>query len=231
MTVRKFSLREVTKMLMEQERKEIVEHLKMLVKHGLTKGTGGNISVYNPELKLMAISPSGMDYFKLDVEDIVIMDLNGNVVEGKRKPSSEHEMHSIFYRERKDIFSVVHAHSPYASVLACLNWNIEPCTYLIGSAGRNVRCTKYETFGTPELAQSALKGMEGRYAVLLGNHGLLAGGADLPSAFDNAEEIEFCAEIYYKCKAAGEPVLLTDEQVDIVVEKFATYGVQPEVEE
>lgn len=218
-------------MLMEQERTEIVEYLKMLITHGLTKGTGGNISVYSPELKLMAISPSGMDYFKLMPEDIVIMDPEGNVVDGKRKPSSEYEMHGIFYRERPDILSVVHAHSPYASILACLNWGIEPCSYLIGSAGRDVRCTKYETFGTEELAQSALEGMKDRYAVLLGNHGLLAGGLDLPTAFDTAEEIEFCAEIYYKCKAVGEPVLLNKEQMDVIIEKFATYGVQPEVEE
>lgn len=218
-------------MRMEQARIEIVEHLKMLITHGLTKGTGGNISVFDPKQKLMAISPSGMDYFQLKPEDIVVMDLEGNIVEGIRKPSSEYEMHSIFYRERQDILSVVHAHSPYASVLACLNWDIEPCSYLIGSAGRNVRCTKYETFGTYELAVSALEGMKDRYAVLLGNHGLLAGGADLPGAFDTAEEIEFCAQIYYRCKAVGEPVLLTPEQMDVVIEKFATYGVQPEVGE
>lgn len=218
-------------MLMEKERQEIVEHLKMLITHGLTKGTGGNISVFDPEKELMAISPSGMDYFTLTPEDIVIMDLHGNVVDGRRKPSSEFEMHSIFYRERPEIRAVVHAHSTYSCVLACMNWGIEPCTYLIGSAGKNVRCTKYETFGTAELAQSALEGMKDRYAVLLGNHGLLAGGPDLPTAFDTAEETEFCAEIYYKCKAVGNPVLLNDAQMDVVLKKFETYGVQPEVEE
>ena len=218
-------------MLMEKERQEIVEHLKMLITHGLTKGTGGNISVFDPEKELMAISPSGMDYFTLTPEDIVIMDLHGNVVDGRRKPSSEFEMHSIFCRERPEIRAVVHAHSTYSCVLACLNWGIEPCTYLIGSAGKNVRCTKYETFGTAELAQSALEGMKDRYAVLLGNHGLLAGGPDLPTAFDTAEETEFCAEIYYKCKAVGDPVLLNDAQMDVVLKKFETYGVQPEVEE
>lgn len=217
-------------MLMEQERTEIVAYLKMLITHRLTKGTGGNISVYDKTLNFMAVSPSGMDYFKLEPQDIVVMDLDGNIIDGKRKPSSEYEMHSIFYRERNDICSVVHAHSPYASVLACLNWDIEPCTYLIGSAGKNVRCTKYETFGSPELAASALEGMKDRYAVLLGNHGLLAGGGDLAAAFDNAEEIEFCAEIYYKCKAAGNPVLLSDSQMDTVLKKFETYGVQPEVD-
>lgn len=218
-------------MLMENERINIVAHLQKLITHGLTKGTGGNISVYDPSLGFMAVSPSGMDYFSLVPEDIVVMDLNGNIVDGKRKPSSEYEMHSIFYRERsQEIRSVVHAHSTYSSVLACLNWGIEPCTYLIGSAGKDVRCTKYETFGTTELAKSALEGMKNRYAVLLGNHGLLAGGADLESAFDTAEEIEFCAEIYYKARLAGDPVLLSDAQMAVVLKKFETYGVQPEPE-
>jgi len=216
---------------MEEVRIEIVEYLQKLITHGLTKGTGGNISVFDEKTGLMAISPSGMDYFKLVPEDVVVMDLDGKVVDGKRKPSSEYDMHRIFYQKRKDIKSVVHAHSPYASVLACMNWGIEPCTYLVGSAGKNVRCTKYETFGTYELAESALEGMKDRYAVLLGNHGLLAGGADLESAFDTAEEIEFCAQIYYRCKAVGDPVILSDEQMAVVLKKFETYGVQPEVNE
>ena len=218
-------------MLLEQERIRIVDHLQKLITHGLTKGTGGNISIYNPQKKLMAISPSGMDYFSLKPEDIVVMDLSGAIVDGTRKPSSEYEMHKIFYEKREDILSVVHAHSTYASILACLHWDIEPCTYLIASAGPNVRCTDYVTFGTRELAVSALEGMEARYAVLLGNHGLLAGGPDLESAFDNAEEIEFCAEIYYKSRLAGQPVLLTDNQMEVVLKKFETYGVQDSCEE
>ena len=212
---------------MRKEREQIVEHLKMLITHGLTKGTGGNISVYDPETKLMAISPTGMDYFTLTPEDVVVMDLEGNIVDGKRKPFSEYAMHSIFYRERSnDINAVVHAHSPYACIMACLNWDLKPCTYLVANAGRDVRCTKYVTFGTDELAQSALEGMKDRYAVLLGNHGLLAGSMDLKKAFNIAEEIEFCCMIYYKCKCAGEPVLLNDEQMDAVLKKFKTYGQQ-----
>ena len=218
-------------MLMEKERTEIVEHLQMLITHGLTKGTGGNISVYDPNSKLMAISPTGMDYFKLVPEDIVVMDLDGNIIDGKRKPSSEYTMHSIFYKNRpNDINAVVHAHSPYACTLACLNWDLEPCTYLVASAGENVRCTKYETFGTDELANSALEGMKDRYAVLLGNHGLLAGSMTLADAFDNAETIEFCSMIYYNCKCAGEPVLLSKEQMEITMKKFGTYGQQWEEE-
>lgn len=211
-------------MLMEKERALVVAYGKKLVETGLTTGTGGNLSVVSEDRNYMAISPSGLDYFQTQVEDVVILDLDGNQVEGERKPSSEYDMHRILYLNRRDVGAVVHTHSKYCAVLACLHWNIEPVHYLIGFAGKNVRCTPYETFGTPELAEVALQGIKDRYAVLLGNHGLLCAGPDLNYAFDTAEETEFCAEIYYKTKLAGKPEILSGWQMDVVLEKFQTYG-------
>lgn len=211
-------------MLMEKERALVVAYGKKLVETGLTTGTGGNLSVVSEDRNYMAISPSGLDYFQTQVEDVVILDLNGNQIEGERKPSSEYDMHRILYLNRRDVGAVVHTHSKYCAVLACLHWNIEPVHYLIGFAGKNVRCTPYETFGTPELAEAALQGIKGRHAVLLGNHGLLCAGPDLNYAFDTAEETEFCAEIYYKTKLAGKPEILSGRQMDVVLEKFQTYG-------
>ncbi|EGO64690.1 L-fuculose-phosphate aldolase [Acetonema longum] len=211
-------------MLLQKERELIVEYGQKLITTGLTKGTGGNISIYNPEKQLMAISPSGLEYFKTLPEDVVVLDLAGHVADGGRKPSSEFEMHCIFYRRRPNIQAVVHTHSLYAAVLACLHWNIEPTHYLIGFAGRQVKCTPYETFGTRELAEAAFAAMEDNYTVLLGNHGLLAVGPDIVRAFQTAEETEFCAQIYYLTKTAGQPVILSDSQMDVVLEKFKTYG-------
>ena len=211
-------------MLMQKEREKVIEYCQKLIANGLTKGTGGNISIYNEKEKLMAISPSGIDYFKTKPEDVVILDLDGKIIDGNRKPSSEVDMHRIFYIKRPGVASVVHAHSTYSSILACLNWSIEPTHYLIGYSGKNVRCTKYCTFGTWELAQSAYEGMQDRNAVILGNHGLLAVGNDITNAFDTLEEIEFCAEIYYKAKVAGKPVLLSNEDMDVVLTKFKSYG-------
>lgn len=211
-------------MIMKKEREQVVEYCKKLITSNLTTGTGGNISVFNKELGLMAISPSGLDYFKTEPEDVVIMDLQGKIVDGKRKPSSEYEMHKIFYEKRPGIQAVVHAHSKYSAVLACLNWGIEATHYLIGFAGKDVRCTAYRSFGTRELAEAALEGMEDRYGVLLGNHGLLTCGPDINYAFSAAEETEFCAEVYYKAKLAGEPVILSNEEMDNILEKFKSYG-------
>lgn len=211
-------------MLMEKERRLIVEYGKRLVSHGLTKGTSGNLSIFNRDEKLMAISPSGMDYYEIEPEDIVILDVEGNIVDGHRKPSSEVELHRIFYKKREDILAIVHTHSMYSTVLACLNWSLPPVHYVLASAGMDVKCAEYATFGSRELAENAYKAMEGRKAVLLANHGLLTGGKDLGEAFSIAESVEYCAELYYRAKSIGDPKLIPDEEMEVVFEKFKSYG-------
>lgn len=211
-------------MLLQRERELIVEYGKKLLTSGLTKGTGGNISIYNRETKLMAISPSGIDYFDTKPEDVVVLNLEGEIIDGKRKPSSELEMHSIFYRNREDINAIVHTHSPFATTISALNWDLPAVSYLVAYAGPNVRCAKYATFGTKELAENAFEAMVDRRAVLLANHGLIAGAKDIANAFNIAEEIEFSAEIYYRTKSIGKPVILSAEEMSLMSDKFKTYG-------
>lgn len=211
-------------MLMQEEREQIVEYGKKLVTSNLTKGTGGNLSIFNREKGLMCISPSGIDYFKIKAEDVVVLDLNGKKVDGDKEPSSEYDMHRIFYANREDIDAIIHTHTMYATTLACLNWPLPPVHYMIALAGLDVRCAKYATYGTKELAENAYEAMEDRYAVLLANHGLLAGTKDLANAFNITEEIEYCAELYYRTKAIGEPVILPEEEMILMIQKFKTYG-------
>lgn len=211
-------------MLMIEARHELIKYGKQLVRHNLTKGTGGNLSIYDREKKIMAVTPSGIDFFEIELEDIVIMDQEGNVIEGNRKPSSEWYMHKAIYDKRKDIDAVIHAHTTYATVLACLRWELPATHYMIAVAGPTVRCADYATFGTKELAENAVKAMEGRKAVLLANHGIIAGSNDLLNAFNIVEEIEYCSEIYYRGKSIGEPVILDDEEMKLMSEKFKTYG-------
>lgn len=211
-------------MLMEKARKEIVEYGKKLVTSNLTKGTGGNLSVFDRETGYMAITPSGIDFFEIQPEDIVIMDLEGNIVEGDRLPSSEWEMHLLQYKERTDLDAVIHAHTTYATVLACLRWELPATHYMIAVAGKNVRCAEYATYGSHELAVNATKAMMDRRAVILANHGILAGANDLLNAFNTIEEIEYCSQIYYMAKSIGEPVVLPDEEMALMAEKFKTYG-------
>ena len=213
-------------MLLQEEREQVVAYCKKLITQGLTKGTGGNISIFNREKGLFAISPSGIDYFETEPEDVVVMNLQGQVVDGKRKPSSEHELHRIFYENREDINAVVHTHSVYCTVLAVLREELPASSYLVAFAGGpNVRCGEYASFGTRELAEITYKAMEGRNAALMANHGLLAGAGDILNAFNIAEQIEGCAEVYVKARMIGRPVILDEEEMETMVDRFRhSYG-------
>ncbi len=212
-------------MLLQKEREDVVKYCQMLITHGLTKGTGGNISILNREKGMFAMSPSGIDYFETEPEDIVVIDLEGKIVDGKRKPSSEHELHRIFYIRRDDINAVVHTHSVYSTVLATLREGLPASSYLVAFSGYDVRCGEYASFGSMELAENTFKAMEGRYAAFMANHGLITGSKDILNAFNIAEQIEQCAEVYVKARSIGTPVILDEAEMEKMIYKFNhSYG-------
>ena len=211
-------------MILKEEREQVVEYGKKLVELGLTVGTFGNLSVYNPKENLMAISPSGMDYFLTKPEDVLVLTPDGEKVDGDAKPSSEYDMHRIFYQKRPGVNAVIHTHSTYATTLACLHWSIEPLHYLVAYSGADVPCIPYVQFGTYELAQAAYDAMgEDHFACLLGNHGLLAVGGNLSYTLDVAQQIEFVSQLYYNTRMAGGAVNLTPKDMEIVLGSFQNY--------
>ncbi|MDK2804085.1 MAG: L-fuculose-phosphate aldolase [Peptostreptococcaceae bacterium] len=209
--------------MMMQEKEQVVRYGKKLIDRRLTTGSGGNISVYNREKNLVAISPSGLDYYETTPEDIVILDIDGNLVEGKHRPSSEAGMHLAFYKNRADVSGIVHTHSKFATAIACMGWELPAVHYLIGMAGHRVKCTGYATYGSDELAKKALETIGDSNAVLLGNHGLIALGEDVDRAFSTAEHLEFVSEVYYLTKTLGTPNIISDENMDEVMKKFGTF--------
>ena len=209
--------------MMEYEKEQVVRYGKKLIDRRLTTGSGGNISVCNREKKLVAISPSGLDYYETTPEDIVILDIDGNLVEGKHRPSSEAGMHLAFYKNRADVSGIVHTHSKFATAIACMGWELPAVHYLIGMAGHRVKCTGYATYGSDELAKKALETIGDSNAVLLANHGLIALGEDVDRAFSTAEHLEFVSEVYYLTKTLGTPNILSDEDMDEVMKKFGTF--------
>ena len=209
--------------MMEYEKEQVVRYGKKLIDRRLTTGSGGNISVYNREKNLVAISPSGLDYYETTPEDIVILDIDGNLVEGKHRPSSEAGMHLAFYKNRADVSGIVHTHSKFATAIACMGWELPAVHYLIGMAGHRVKCTGYATYGSDELAKKALETIGDSNAVLLANHGLIALGEDVDRAFSTAEHLEFVSEVYYLTKTLGTPNILSDEDMDEVMKKFGTF--------
>lgn len=207
-----------------KEREELIKAGIKLIDTGLTSGTGGNLSIFIRKDQLMLITPSGIPYHQIELEDLVLMDLNGNVIAGEKEPSCEHEMHSILYRTRDDIDAVVHTHTVFSTALSTLRVNLPPIHYMIAVAGGNdVKCAEYAAFGTKELAINAEKAMRGRYAALLANHGMLVGSDSLANALNITEQIEYVSHLYLITQGLS-PVLLTEEEMSEMMGKFKDYG-------
>lgn len=211
-------------MLLEQERETIVAYGKKLITSQLTTGTGGNLSIYNRERGLVAIKPSGVDYFEMQPEDVVVVDLDSNKVDGKLKPSSEIHFHLALYHHRKNINAVVHTHQVYATTIACLKWELPAVHYLVGLSGNKVPVAPYATYGSKELSDNIMQTIGNYNACLMANHGLVTVGTSMASAFATAEEIELVSRLYYQAKCIGEPALLSDEDMKAVMKKLDTYG-------
>lgn len=215
-------------MLLQKERELVAGYGRRLITDRLTTGTSGNISIYNAEKGLMAISPSGIDYFKTEPEDVVVTDLDANVVEGNRRPSSEWALHTLFYRTRPDVRSVVHCHSVYCTTFAVLHQSIKAVHFILAEAGTDeVPCAPYVTFGTKELAEQAVTVCGKGNAVLLANHGQLVCGTDIAAAYRLAADLEYTAELQYRASCIGNPSVLSASDITAALERFGTYGQPP----
>ncbi len=212
-------------MLLPSEREMLVECCRRLARSHLGSGTSGNVSVFDRDSRLVAISPSAMDYEQMTAADVVIVDLEGQPQERDgRRASSELEMHLGCYRQRDDVNAVVHTHSPQATTLAVLGRELPAVHYMIALSGRGtVPCAPYHLFGTAELADAAVSALDGGYGVLLQSHGVLACGTDLNHAWSLAEQIEFCAGLYLQALAVGKPTILSTEQIEAVSRQFSLY--------
>lgn len=213
-------------MLMQKECELIAEYGRKLLTEHLTNGTAGNISMYDPETGYMAISPSGVPYMEIRPEDIVVMDLDGNIIEGDNKPSSEHGLHAVFYKNRPEVRAVVHTHAMYATTLACMGEPIRSVHYAIADAGvTTLPLVPYHTFGTQELADdvAAHLGNEAN-AVMLANHGIVCCGESIEAAFALAQTCEWCAEVQWRCLAAGHMNVISDADMQKAMKRYETYG-------
>jgi L-fuculose-phosphate aldolase len=198
---------------------------------GINRGKSGNVSARRrgPGFDGYLITPTGLPYASMSPPDIVAMPIDGDApAAGSRLPSSEWRFHRDIYRARPDAGAIVHTHAPFATSLACLGRAIPAFHYMVAVAGGNdVRCAPYATFGTQALSDNALAALKGRRACLLANHGVIAFGASLAAALGLAVEVETLAEMYCRVLQLGEPILLSDAEMDVVVGKFRTYGQPP----
>ena len=207
-----------------QLRREIVEVSQALGLAGLMPNKSGNVSCRSAAGFL--ITPAGVPYADMTAAQIVELPLpaRDEPSTGPR-PSSEWRMHAAIYEARPTVTAIVHTHSPRATALTCAGRGIPAFHYMIALAGGDVRCMPYATFGSDKLAAHAVRGLEGRRAVLLANHGVVTVGPSLRSAQAVAVEVENMAGQYLDLLAAGlEPNVLDDEELRRVIRKFVDYG-------
>jgi L-ribulose-5-phosphate 4-epimerase len=203
-------------------RNDLIHTAQQLTKLGLNKGTAGNVSVRSRDGFL--ITPSGMQAERLAPADIVYMDFDG-LVDGRRAPSSEWRFHFDILRDRPETDAIIHTHAPYCTTLAVMGLSIPAFHYMVAVAGgTDIRCAPYATFGTPELSKAAVSAMENRKACLLAQHGMIVAGRTLEGTLKLAVEVEELARVYWQALQIGEPPVLSDEEMQHVLEKFKTYG-------
>lgn len=219
--------------MVEMDERSLREHMiaicRKMNQSGINQGTAGNVSARMGEEFL--ITPSSLDYDRMEPDDIVRMDYEGTYV--GRRPSSEWRFHRDILRERTDINVVLHCHSIYATTLACHHKTIPSFHYMTGVAGgTTIRCARYATFGTQALSDAALEALQDRKACLLGQHGQISLGATLEAALWLAVEVETISRIYVQALTLGEPPVLPDEEMERVIEQMRkmSYGMAPDGE-
>lgn len=194
----------------------IVAAGKMLMDRHLVAGSWGNISCKIGE-SIYAVTPSGKGYATLTDEDIVIIDRQCNSVCGKHTPSSESRLHTAIYSACPDAGAVIHTHSIYASALAAMHKPIPPIIEdIVQIIGGSVNCAEYALPGTQQLADNAVRALNGRKAVLLANHGAVCWGKTLEDALTVAEILEKAAQIAIICQSYGGAIELPESDIAVM---------------
>ena len=206
--------------------RQIIDTCLAMETKGINQGNAGNVSARFGEGFL--ITPSGLDYATLEADDIVLVGLDGKCRD-RLLPSSEWRMHRDIYACFPAAGAVLHAHSTFATVLSCLRLDIPAFHYMVAVAGGDViRCADYALFGSQELSDAMLEALGDRRACLLGTHGMICYHEDLAQVLRLGVEVESLARQYHFARQGGKPVLLSDAQMAAVLERFDTYGKQPD---
>ncbi len=213
-------------------RSELARYAKKMYDSQLVQATQGNVSVRDPESKLICITPSGADYQLLTAEDIVVVDEKGSIVEGKWHPSVETPLHTLLLQLRSDIHCVMHTHSPYTTAFSLVHQPIP--MFLAESAlclGGEVPVAPYMMSGTPAFAAHVAKHLGDRPALLWGNHGALVVGSTLSLTFSIAHALEDCAKTYTLAKQLGTLVPLPDGEIERLHAFWVNHYGQKAIEE
>jgi len=218
-------------MTLATAREDISRACTRLGQEGLVVGTAGNVSVRCDDR--VALTPTGGVFGEIDAPDVTVVDLDGNVVDGRLAPTSELALHLRAYERLDGAGAVVHTHAPMATALSCVVDEIPPIHYQMLAFGGSVPVAPYATFGTDELADNVVDALTGHTAVLMRNHGALCYGGDLETAVELSLLLEWTCTLYWRARLVGTPSVLTAEQLEEVVRSAVShrYGATRPIDE
>jgi L-ribulose-5-phosphate 4-epimerase len=212
-------------MMLEALRKEVWKCNLELPKNDLVKMTSGNVSGRDPETGLVVIKPSGYRYEDLTPGHMVVVDLDGKVVEGDLAPSIDTDTHLYVYRHRPDVFGMAHTHSPYASTFAALGQPIPACLTASAMLGGEVPLGGYVPIGGEAIGAEIVRKIGKSLAIIMQNHGVFTIGLSARVAAKMAVEVEEIAKITHLAMTRGQPIILRPEQIAEMVDLYANrYG-------
>ncbi len=209
-------------------REQVAEAARRAAHEGLLVGTAGNVSARSGDL--VGVTASGVVLGGCRPDDVTVVSISGDVVEGELVPTSELSLHLGVYADT-DAQAVVHTHAPYSTAVACVLDELPVLHYSQLLLGGAIRVAPYATFGTPELAASVREALAGRQAALMANHGSVATGPSLRAAVDAAVLLEWLAALHHRASALGTPRVLTQAEQEAVVDQALSrnYGAPTEL--
>jgi ribulose-5-phosphate 4-epimerase/fuculose-1-phosphate aldolase len=198
---------------------------------GTRSGTGGNVSALIEREQAIAVTPSGVKYSDMTVDDICVVDFNVVRIDGRREPSVEAPMHIAVYRKREDVNAVIHTHQPYASVFAALDEPIPPLFDEVTVAvGNTIDVVPYGLSGSPDLLNNVVSKLDNRcHCYLLQNHGALCVGVSLEKTVSYVEMLEKVATIYYRALATGKTVITLPDPLPAALHGIVTGAQDTEI--
>ena len=214
----------------QRAREDVLRTCRRMQAERLVHATAGNVSVRIPgDRTRIAMTPAALPYDVLEPDDICIVSVDGQAIDGRRAPTSELPLHTLVYRRRPEVGAIIHTHSPAAMTMAALGWTLPPIlTGLVEATGGSVRTARFSRPGTAEMADLTAEALADRGACFLRHHGLLAVGADLPHAWRAASVTEVSADVCLRARVFGPVPELPEEEVRLIVGAWRSQWVSRE---
>ena len=201
-------------------KQHLVDMAKKAYADKMFAATSGNLSIYDRETGRMYITPGSYPYEIMTADDVMVIDLDGNIIEGPHKPSSEWRLHAAVYRSNEKASALVHTHSPYATAFAFNNMSIPVVLYeIVFFLGGDIPCAEGAIPGTDAVGENCVKVLKDRYGCLMGNHGALAYGDTLERAYTRAVYIEDAAKAYSIALSHGPVKVIESTDVNKILNR------------